>query len=776
DRIQRLLVPGYRPALRLTWRAMLTALLLGSALLVLSAMGTRVTVAQIITTPKQPAKPSGSAANNIGNTNRPPFEITAGESAFDASTGIGTYSNNVVIKDVFLKGTNFTMRADSATMNTKTGELNANGHVVIQRGEDTIRGSSIRYNFKTGAMEVKSVGALTRTSAGRQAIMAKLNRIRLASVSFDAQPLSEVVRQLSQQIRLNDPQSNGINLLINFPSDVGIAPSSPQIDPATGLPVSNTVAPAFAPESVLITILPPMTNARVADVLEAVVNGANKPIKYALLDYGIAFSPKGPETPALHTRTFRVDTGKFISALGVPAGVTNSGRWQAAILNFFSKAGADLGPESGKNVFFSDGSGALLVRATAKELTSIEQFLVLHELMTVNPATNSPSINFASKTVVPIPKVAVADKSRSGELIVRGMEEENAFTNWNSEATQKAGTNSTNLLTREFVLDVNTFVLNLEKSGAFGANSTAPKTDRESVQAALLHYFTKGGVDLSPEAGKSLFYNNRNGRLLVRTTPSDLDSVEGLVHSLNYAPPQINIKVKFVTVPNKGFDEFLGALGITNQIGNSSTQQVTGILTPTQFRSVLSTLEKRPGTSLLSEGQVTTLIGRQAQIQSVDLKHYVIGKTNGVPETMEIPTGQILDVVSFTNSYADGDSVQLRATSSLVEFLGYDDPGKFAIAGSDGKTTTNPIPRFRERQMNADAVLWDGQTLVLAGAPASNVQLVKDKSPLLGDIPFLGKMFRKEHATTQTNQVIVFVTATIIDSAGNRVHPDKDPK
>ncbi len=49
ERVQRLLVPGYRPSLRLTWRAMLTALLLGSILLVLSAVGTRITVAAILT-------------------------------------------------------------------------------------------------------------------------------------------------------------------------------------------------------------------------------------------------------------------------------------------------------------------------------------------------------------------------------------------------------------------------------------------------------------------------------------------------------------------------------------------------------------------------------------------------------------------------------------------------------------------------------------------------------------------------------------------------------
>jgi protocatechuate 3,4-dioxygenase beta subunit len=48
DRIQRLLVPGYRPALRLTWRALLGTLFVGGGLLFLSALGTRFTVAAIL--------------------------------------------------------------------------------------------------------------------------------------------------------------------------------------------------------------------------------------------------------------------------------------------------------------------------------------------------------------------------------------------------------------------------------------------------------------------------------------------------------------------------------------------------------------------------------------------------------------------------------------------------------------------------------------------------------------------------------------------------------
>jgi hypothetical protein len=48
DRIQRLLVPGYRPALRLTWSALLAGLFVGGGLLFLSALGTRAVVAAVL--------------------------------------------------------------------------------------------------------------------------------------------------------------------------------------------------------------------------------------------------------------------------------------------------------------------------------------------------------------------------------------------------------------------------------------------------------------------------------------------------------------------------------------------------------------------------------------------------------------------------------------------------------------------------------------------------------------------------------------------------------
>jgi len=87
-----------------------------------------------------------------------------------------------------------------------------------------------------------------------------------------------------------------------------------------------------------------------------------------------------------------------------------------------------------------------------------------------------------------------------------------------------------------------------------------------------------------------------------------------------------------------------------------------------------------------------------------------------------------------------------------------------------------PLPRFRVRQVATTAVVWDGQTVVLGGLIAESVKKVREKVPVLGDIPFVGRLFRSESSDSTKANLVIFVTPTIIDPAGNRVHsPDNLP-
>jgi general secretion pathway protein D len=70
--------------------------------------------------------------------------------------------------------------------------------------------------------------------------------------------------------------------------------------------------------------------------------------------------------------------------------------------------------------------------------------------------------------------------------------------------------------------------------------------------------------------------------------------------------------------------------------------------------------------------------------------------------------------------------------------------------------------------------VWDNQTVVLGGLISSQTQNTKDKVPVLGDVPFIGRLFQSQTKSTVKKNLMIFVTATIVDPSGNRVHTDDE--
>jgi general secretion pathway protein D len=242
--------------------------------------------------------------------------------------------------------------------------------------------------------------------------------------------------------------------------------------------------------------------------------------------------------------------------------------------------------------------------------------------------------------------------------------------------------------------------------------------------------------------------------------------------------------------------------GLRNVINAPAIGTFSGILTDPQFRVVLRALQQRDGTDLLMEASVTTSSGRQAQIQVIDILTIVTGVNAqqtagggggalgggnaGIGSTINYPTeptpvGPTFDVVPYVS--ADGYTIQMTLIPTITEFLGYDDPQQFVPqAQSVGGNASLPIraqlplPHYRLRQVTTSAVVWDGQTVVLGGLITENVTKLKDKVPFLGDLPFVGKLFTSESSASTKKNLIIFVTPTIIDPAGNPYHsPDEMP-
>jgi type II secretory pathway component GspD/PulD (secretin) len=211
--------------------------------------------------------------------------------------------------------------------------------------------------------------------------------------------------------------------------------------------------------------------------------------------------------------------------------------------------------------------------------------------------------------------------------------------------------------------------------------------------------------------------------------------------------------------------------------------------------------------NLMSAPKVTTLSARQAQVKTVRVRYIVtdldldqtaagggattggLGTTTGggvgstvLPLAEPFELGPVLDVIPYVS--ADGYTIQMTIIPTIKEFEGYDLENAQLFAaqaqsvgtGAPGNPLTQitPLPIFRLRQVVTSAIVWDGQTVVLGGLLLDETTKTKDKVPFLGDMPYVGRLFRSEATQAKKTSLIIFVTPTIIDPAGNRVHTEED--
>ena len=95
-------------------------------------------------------------------------------------------------------------------------------------------------------------------------------------------------------------------------------------------------------------------------------------------------------------------------------------------------------------------------------------------------------------------------------------------------------------------------------------------------------------------------------------------------------------------------------------------------------------------------------------------------------------------------------------------------------ASSGHKSDSSTIFYFTIRQVVTTVNIWDNQTVVIGGLISSETSSTKDKVPVLGDLPGVGVLFQSSSKTVTKKNLMIFVTATIVDPAGNRVHSDDE--
>ncbi|MGA7215141.1 MAG: hypothetical protein WBX20_13130, partial [Terrimicrobiaceae bacterium] len=243
---------------------------------------------------------------------------------------------------------------------------------------------------------------------------------------------------------------------------------------------------------------------------------------------------------------------------------------------------------------------------------------------------------------------------------------------------------------------------------------------------------------------------------------------------------------------------------------------VAGIFTNPQFQVVIRALNQKKGVDLMSAPKVTTKSGRKAIVRVAREFPYPTefsppepppptSSTSGTSVAPPVGTFVSQGVVTPSTPTAfetrnlgvtlevepiigpDGYTIDLNLSPEVVEFDGFINYGSpingpilnpLPAPGVIASTVLTPNvinqPIFSTRKVTTSVSIWDGQTVALGGLVREDVQKVQDKVPILGDIPLAGRLFRSNVDQKIKRNLIIFVTARLMDAEGRPVRLDDD--
>ncbi len=333
-------------------------------------------------------------------------------------------------------------------------------------------------------------------------------------------------------------------------------------------------------------------------------------------------------------------------------------------------------------------------------------------------------------------------------------------------------------------------------------------------------------TEVIPQAGGSaIMLDERTGALVVTHVPYYLQQIDTLLKQLDVIPVQVLIEARFLEVTlthtkewafdaqltgnaaltkkdardgkTQGPELQISSTGSTlkrgtkteftdfaNQTsGNALKLTFQGILTGTQYSAVLHSLLEDKKTKTLSAPRVTTLNNQTATIKVVTefvyATHYEASVkredlngdgdfgdiVNGVRETrfVNVPQGFVtkdLGILLHVTPSVGGDlnTITLAMKPEVSEKKTED------TFGGEVK-----LPRFTTRDLETTVVIESGETVMLGGLMKDTTGHTVTKVPVLGSLPVIGKLFRKEADSVERSNLLIFVTAQVVNPSGARL-------
>ena len=183
-------------------------------------------------------------------------------------------------------------------------------------------------------------------------------------------------------------------------------------------------------------------------------------------------------------------------------------------------------------------------------------------------------------------------------------------------------------------------------------------------------------------------------------------------------------------------------------IGSSNFGALITALSSDSNNNLLST----PSLLTLDNEQAEILVGQNVPFQTGSYTTDTAGASNPFTTVERKDVGITLKVTPHIN---EGNFLRLKVEQESSELA----------AAPPGISTSDVITN--KRSVKSTILANDGQIIVLGGLIKDNIKVQVSKVPLLGDIPWLGKLFSSSKEVNEKTNLMVFLRPTLLRSSGN---------
>lgn len=318
--------------------------------------------------------------------------------------------------------------------------------------------------------------------------------------------------------------------------------------------------------------------------------------------------------------------------------------------------------------------------------------------------------------------------------------------------------NSNNLVMKSF----NNFYLITKKKDKELGLLTDEKTKIRSIQLYNIDYsYIKPILSVYKDLESSFVPNAK--LLVVKSILSDYKALRKLINSIDYHPEQLKLKITIldtnlnklkeygseltqqISMPNSNFffNLFAYPFSVNNTIDSSQKNTLN---------SYIKLMNKNSITELVSSPTLTLMDDKKVSFDVVKNIPFISGTTNISDTTTQV-----------TNSYEYKDiGLKIAITPRIYKDVVYMDlsiANESIIDDSDTPTTSksNIVQSFR---------MTRNTSYILTGINQTNNYITTQKTPFLGDIPFLGWLFKTEDKN-YNNSNLTIILELLDDSLNN---------